>query len=154
MTPTLKKRSGKAGLPPGALIHVGERRSERTRITLLDYGEDRYEEREIEQIEECLLYRDSPAVTWISVSGLHQVDRIEKLNECFGLHPLVIEDILNTDQRPKLEDFGSYMYIVLKMIYPAEPGPEFITEQVSLILDAHLEADPGLAASARHAVPL
>jgi magnesium transporter len=134
MTPTLRKRSEKVGLPPGTMIHVGERKSERTRITLLDYGEDRYEEREIDRIDECLLYKDSPAVTWINVSGLHQVDRIEKLNDCFGLHPLVVEDILNTDQRPKMEDFGSYIYIVLKMIYPADPGPEFITEQVSLVL--------------------
>ncbi|MCU0579876.1 MAG: magnesium/cobalt transporter CorA [Desulfobacterota bacterium] len=134
MTPTIKKRSEKAGLPPGTLIHLGERRSERTRITLLDYGEDHCEEGEVERIDECSRYQDRPSVTWINVSGLHQVDQIEQLNQCFGLHPLVLEDILNTDQRPKMEDFGTYIYIVLKMIYPADSGSEFITEQVSLIL--------------------
>ncbi|MBI5583126.1 MAG: magnesium/cobalt transporter CorA [Deltaproteobacteria bacterium] len=137
MAQTLKKRSEKVGLPPGTLIHVGERKSERTRVDLLEYDGDHYEEREIERIAECLVYKDRPSVTWINVRGLHQVERIEQLNECFGLHPLVMEDILNTDQRPKMEDFGDYIYIVLKMIYPANPGPGFITEQVSLILGAN-----------------
>ena len=134
MTNTLKKRSEKAGLPPGTLIHVGERKSERTRITLLDYGEDHCEEREVVGIDECLQDKDPRSIIWINVSGLHQVDLIEKLNKCFGLHPLVVEDILNTNQRPKLEDFGGYMYIVLKMIFLTDPRQEVMTEQVSLIL--------------------
>jgi magnesium transporter len=134
MTNTLKKRSQKAGLPPGTLVHVGEQKSEKTRITVLDYDGDRLVEKELTGVEECLLLKARPTVTWINVAGLHQIEVLEKLNECFGLHPLVLEDILNTTQRPKMEDFGDYIYIVLKMIYLPGPGQEAVTEQVSLIL--------------------
>ncbi len=110
MTTPIKKRSKKAGLPPGTLVHIGDKKSDRTRITLFDYNEQGVEEKEITAAEECALYKDSSTVTWINVTGLHQVEVLEKLNECFGLHPLVLEDILNTDQRPKMEDFGEYLY--------------------------------------------
>jgi len=91
-------------------------------------------EKELTGVEECLLLKARPTVTWINVAGLHQIEVLEKLNECFGLHPLVLEDILNTTQRPKIEDFGEYIYIVLKMLYLPGPGQEAVTEQVSLIL--------------------
>jgi magnesium transporter len=134
MPNTIKKRSQKAGLPPGTLVHVGEQKSEKTHITILDYDEDRVVEKELTGVEECLLLKARPTVTWINVAGLHQIEVLEKLNECFGLHPLVLEDILNTTQRPKIEDFGEYIYIVLKMLYLPGPGQEAVTEQVSLIL--------------------
>ena len=135
MTNTLRKRSQKTGLPPGALIHVGEQKSERTRITLLDYDEQRVEERELPLVDECLLFKEKNSVTWINVSGLHQVELLERLNDCFGLHPLVLEDILNTDQRPKMEDFGDYLYIVLRMLdLDKKNGNAVVSEQISLIL--------------------
>jgi magnesium transporter len=68
------------------------------------------------------------------VDGLHQVEILETLGECYGLHPLVLEDILNTDQRPKMEDYGDYIYIVLKMLDQNNKGNEIVTEQISLIL--------------------
>ena len=113
----IKKRSQKAGLPPGTPIHIGERRSETTRITLFDYNEHQVEEKELTQAKECVLFKDNSTVTWINVTGLHQVEVLEELNGCFGLHPLVLEDILNTDQRPKMEDYGDYLYIVLKALF-------------------------------------
>jgi magnesium transporter len=135
MTLPIKKRSKKAGLPPGTLVHIGEKKSDRTRITLFDYDEQGVNEKEINEAEECSLYKDKPTVTWIDVIGLHQVEVLEKLNQCFGLHPLVLEDILNTDQRPKLEDLGDYLYIVLKSLFLSGQGKEEVgTEQVSLIL--------------------
>lgn len=131
----IKKRSQKAGLPPGTPIHIGERRSETTRITLFDYDEQHWEEKEITHPKECALVEDKSTVTWINVTGLHQVEVLEELNECFGLHPLVLEDILNTDQRPKMEDYGDYLYIVLKTLFMAgNPGDEVESEQVSIIL--------------------
>jgi magnesium transporter len=130
-----KKRSQKAGLPPGTPIHIGERRSETTRITLFDYDEQQWEEKEITGAKECALVKDKPSITWINVTGLHQVEVLEELNQCFGLHPLVLEDILNTDQRPKMEDYGDYLYIVLKMLFMAgHPQDEVESEQVSIIL--------------------
>jgi magnesium transporter len=129
-----KKRSKKAGLPPGTLVHIGEKKAEEPKITIIDYDEVHFQEREIEKIEECFVFRDQPTVTWINVDGLHQVEILEKLGECYGLHPLVLEDILNTDQRPKMEDYGDYIYIVLKMLDQNNKSNEIVTEQISLIL--------------------
>jgi magnesium transporter len=134
MPKLIKKRSKKAGLPPGTLIHIGEKKSETPKITIIDYDEASYQEKEIKTIEECLLFKDKPTVTWMNVDGLHQIEILEKIGECYGLHPLVMEDILNTDQRPKMEDYGDYIYIVLKMLDQRNKGNEVITEQISFIL--------------------
>jgi len=133
----VKKRSKKVGLPPGTLVHIGEKKSERTTITILDYDERHLQEQEIKTVDECLPFKDKPTVTWINVDGLHQVEILERLGDCFGLHPLVVEDILNTDQRPKMEDFGDYIFIVLKMLYYNDKTNEIVIEQISLILGPH-----------------
>jgi magnesium transporter len=131
----IKKRSQKAGLPPGTPIHIGERQIEKTQISLFDYNEQLLEEKELTQAQECVLFKNNSMVTWINVVGLHQVEVLEELNGCFGLHPLVLEDILNTDQRPKLEDYGDYLYIVLKALFLGNGrGNEVESEQISLIL--------------------
>lgn len=127
-----KLRSRKAGLPPGTLVHIGEKKAGKTTITLLDYDEAQFQEQEVEAVDACLSFKDKPTVTWINVSGLHEVEILGKLGECLGLHPLVMEDILNTDQRPKTEDYGDYMYIVLKMLHGNGKG--YGTEQISLVL--------------------
>jgi len=133
--PTLiKKRSKKAGLPPGSLVHIGEKKAEIPKITVMDYDEAHFQEKEIKTIEECFLFKDKPTVTWINIDGLHQVEILEKLGECYGLHPLVLEDILNTDQRPKMEDYGEYLYIVLKMFNYNDKSSEIESEQISLVL--------------------
>src|SRR4030066_215591 len=130
----MKKRSKKAGLPPGTLIHIGERKAAELKITIIDYDEAHFQERPLGTIEECFLFKDQPTVTWINIEGLHDVQVLERLGECYGIHPLVLEDILNTDQRPKMEDYGEYLYIVLKMLDGSQKNGEVNTEQVSLIL--------------------
>jgi magnesium transporter len=130
----IKKRSRKAGLPPGTLVHIGEQKAEEVRITVIDYDEARFQEEEIKTVEECFLFKDKPTVTWINVDGIHEVEVLELLGECFGLHPLVLEDILNTDQRPKLEDFGDYIFVVLKTFSYNDQSDELEPEQISLIL--------------------
>ncbi len=130
----IKKRSTKAGLPPGALVHIGERKVEKTEIRILDYDEEHLQEVEIETVDECLPFKDKPTVTWINVEGIHEVEVLERFGDCFGLHPLTVEDVLNTDQRPKVEDFGEYIYIVLRMISYNDDRDEIVTEQTSLIL--------------------
>jgi magnesium transporter len=137
MPKLIKKRSRKAGLPPGALIHIGEKKTEELKITVIDYEETHFEEREVKRVEECLVFKDKPTVTWMNVDGLHQVEILEKLGECYGLHPLVLEDILNTDQRPKMEDYGEYIYIVLKALDYNDKSNEIETEQISLILGSN-----------------
>ncbi len=130
----IKKRSTKAGLPPGALVHIGERKVEKTEIRILDYDEEHLQEVEIETVDECLPFKDKPTVTWTNVEGIHEVEVLERFGDCFGLHPLTVEDVLNTDQRPKVEDFGEYIYIVLRMISYNDDREEVVTEQTSLVL--------------------
>jgi len=137
MPKLMKKRSKKAGLPPGTLIHIGERKAEEIKITIMDYDETQFQEKEAKTFEECFPYEGRPTVTWINVDGIHHVQTLEKLGECFELHPLTLEDILNTDQRPKIEDFGEYMYVVLKMSSYDDKSGEILIEQVSLILGAN-----------------
>ena len=137
MAKLIKKRSRKAGLPPGTLVHIGEKRAEGSKITVIDYDEANFQEREVKALEECFAFRDKPSVTWINVEGVHQIEVVEKLGNCFGLHPLVLEDILNTDQRPKMEVYEGYVYIVLKMLYGNDSNRSVEAEQVSLILGSN-----------------
>jgi len=93
----VKKRSKEAGLPPGALVHMGAKNSEKTRITLIDYDEMHFQDREIKTLDESLPFKDQSTVTWVDLEGIHQVKILEKFGECFGLHPLVVEDIHSSD---------------------------------------------------------
>jgi magnesium transporter len=97
MAKLIKKRSRKAGLPPGTLVHIGEKKAGEPIITLIDYDEAHLQESEVKTVEECFSFREMPTVTWINVEGAHKVKVVEKLGNCFGLHPLVLEDVLNTD---------------------------------------------------------
>jgi len=130
----IKRMSRTAGLSPGTLVHVGKRKVEKTRITILDYGEKRFEEKEVKRVEECFPFKDKPTITWINIDGLHEVEVIRKIGKHFNLHPLMLEDIVNTGQRPKVEEFDGYILIVLKMIYLAEKTDQVIAEQISLVL--------------------
>jgi len=100
---------------------ASEKPLERPKITIIDYDEQHYHEAEVKEVEECFRFKDQPTVTWINIDGLHQMDVLEKLGSCYGIHPLVLEDIL-TDQRPKIEDYDDYIFIVLKMLYYDEEG--------------------------------
>jgi len=132
-----KKSSKKAGLPPGTLVHVGEKRTEEVRITLIDYDADHVEERADLTVEGCLPFKALPTVTWVNVTGIHDISTIEGFGKVFDIHPLVLEDIVHTGQRPKMEDLGEYIFIVLKMLKPAETEGDFDAEQVSLILGSN-----------------
>ncbi|MBI4411377.1 MAG: magnesium/cobalt transporter CorA [Deltaproteobacteria bacterium] len=134
MSQLMKRRSKKAGLPPGSLIHIGERKSETVKITAFNFTEDGFEEKEIPYSTSCAEYKNKPGITWINVDGVHDADVVQKIGAVFDLHPLVLEDILNTDQRPKIEDHDDYLYVVLKMLYNGEHKKEIVAEQVSLIL--------------------
>ena len=130
----VKKRSKKTGLPPGSLVHIGKKKEIKTRITIIDYDEKTFQELEIETPKECITYKDKPTITWINLDGIENTDILKDLGECFSIHPLTLEDILNTDHRPKLEDYENYIYIVLKMLSYDEKEEEISSEQVSLIL--------------------
>ncbi|MBU0960682.1 MAG: magnesium/cobalt transporter CorA [Proteobacteria bacterium] len=130
----LKTSSLKSGLPPGTPIHVGEQQSENITITVMDYDQTSCHTVTPDNPEECSTYQDKSTVTWVNVDGLHQVNIIEKLCSCFNLHPLTVEDILNTTQRPKLDIFDDYLFLVLKMQTYNSETQIVDMEQVSFIL--------------------
>lgn len=134
MPRTSKRRIKKVGLPSESLVYTGDQALGKIEVTLVDYDEQTFEERPVQAMEECAPYKGKPTATWINVEGVNNPPALEKLGDCFGLHRLVTEDILNVVQRPKVEDFGDYLYIVLKMLtYDGKAG-KVIPEQVSLIL--------------------
>ncbi|MBN1235717.1 MAG: magnesium/cobalt transporter CorA [Methanotrichaceae archaeon] len=108
-------------LPDPLQPFIGEKPLEKPKITIIDYDGQQYHEAEVREVGECFRFKDKPSVTWINIDGLHQMDVLEKLGSCYGIHPLVMEDIL-TDQRPKIEDYDDYIFIVLKMLYYDENG--------------------------------
>ena len=135
MSRRLKIRSTKAGLPPGSLVHIGEKLSETTKITLIDYNGDYLAEKNIQNMDELLAVKDKPTVSWIHIDGIHDTRVLEQLGAVFGLHPLILEDILNTDQRPKMEDLGDYIFIVLKRFCNiCDQNNDITSEQISVIL--------------------
>jgi magnesium transporter len=133
----IDKSSKKAGMSPGIVVHVGEQKIETARITLMSYDPARLEEKELTRIEESFAYKDTPPVSWINIDGLHEVEVIEKIGTHFNIHPLTQEDIVNTGQRPKVENFEDYIYIVIKMLKFDETTGHIASEQVSLILGSH-----------------
>ena len=129
-----KKRSEKTGLPPGTLVHIGEKKAEKVNISLIDYDETQFQHQESVTVEEAVPFKEKPTVTWLTVTGLHEVKIVEEIGKAFNIHPLLLEDIVHTGQRPKLEDFGDYLFFVLKMLTYDEDTSEVLAEQVSLIL--------------------
>jgi len=127
------KRSIKSGLDPGALVHVGERKVEKVRISVIDYDADNVFEKEVDKVDECFRFRETSTVTWINVDGIHDASVVGQLGTYFGLHPLILEDIMNTSQRPKMEDLGDAVYAVLRMIEYGADGPNVAGEQMSVI---------------------
>ena len=130
----MKRVSKKAGLSPGTLVHVGEKKTDKARIRVIDYDADHIEEKELKTVDECLLYKETQTVSWINIDGLHEVDAIEKIGRFFDLHPLILEDIVNTGKRPKMDDLEDSIFIIIKMISYNEIAHEVGVEQFSLIL--------------------
>lgn len=136
-----KRRSQKAGLPPGTLVHIGEKKTDKVRIRLITFSESDFQETEGVVGSVTSSSRDPRTVTWLDIGGIHQLDVIETVGKSYDLHRLLLEDVVNTDQRPKLDDYGGYLFLVLKMLYPEEGGKLIRAEQVSLV------AGPGFVLS-------
>jgi magnesium transporter len=128
------KRSRKTGLPPGTLVHVGMRKLTEPRITLAHYNEAEYREQEITDASALDAILDEQFVTWLNVDGIHETELVARVGEKLGLHPLLLEDLLNTAQRPKFEDYGAYLFFVLKMLTYDREQRAVVPEQVSLVL--------------------
>ncbi|MCD6327603.1 magnesium/cobalt transporter CorA [bacterium] len=122
------------GLPPGTPIYTGEREAEKVRIRLFEYDESRFQERELDGPKECFPFPEDEIVRWLNVDGIHKPEIVQRIAERLHLHSLTVEDIVSIHQHPKVEEFESYIYVVLKMLYLNESDGEVISEQVSIIL--------------------
>lgn len=140
MLRNLRPTASKAGLPPGTPIHVGEQLGQEIVISVIDYSAEEYSSRSLAPNDvDGVVSANASVVTWLNVSGLHQVGVIEKICNGFHIHPLVQEDILNTTQRPKVDVFDDYVFIVVKMHSVADQGnfARLDLEQISFLLGAN-----------------
>jgi magnesium transporter len=133
MRSDLKKRSQKTGLDPGSLIHIGRRYSEKTKITLIRFDESTFVEKEVNSMPDLAKEKKKQGLIWINIDGLQDVSLLEEIGNMFGLHPLILEDILNTNQRPKIEDLTDYIYIVLRNFHNQD-NDTLQSGQISIIL--------------------
>ncbi len=130
-----RSRAEKTGLPPGSLVHVGERQVDEIALSLIDYNPERINTRELATVAEASACLRSDSLSWLNIVGLHNTRLLEEIGATFGIHPLVLEDILNTDQRPKVEVFDDFLFVVVKMMRPPSEGSDEIdVEQVSMIV--------------------
>lgn len=134
MPESLTNTSDKAGMSPGTLVHVGEATENETRLSVVDYSKQYLEELGIESIDEIIRFEDTDTITWLNIEGLEDIELIESVGRNLNIHPLVLEDILNTHQRPKFEEHDDYLYIVLKKL--ALEHNEFLVdyEQISILV--------------------
>lgn len=130
----LKDRKAAKGQIPGSLIHIGSQKMDEPVINLMDYNPEHLDERELQSIDEATPYKNSDAVSWFNIYGIHDLNMMQRLGEIFNIHPLFMEDILNTDQRPKYVDGDSYDAFILKMIKYDEKEKRISSEQFTLIL--------------------
>ena len=130
----IKETSKKSGMSPGTLVHIGEKKVDQTRISFFDYDSDVCSEKKPAVIEEVLPLKDSATTSWINVDGIHDGEIIQNIGEHFNIHALTLEDIMNTGQRPKVEEFDEYLYVVIKMLTFDDSAEHIHSEQVSFIL--------------------
>ena len=126
--------SKKAGLPPGALVHVGLVRSEEVHLSVIDYNVEQFSQKKVNSVQELFPLKDTPTVSWINVDGLHDTALIAELCTHFEIDPLVVEDILNTKHRPKVEEWENCMFATLQMKGISEENNGIVSEQISFLL--------------------
>lgn len=136
MSGRYKQITKKVGMPPGTLLHIGTSRNEKIKIRMLNYCSDNWIEKEFDNVDDLFEHTSTDTICWVHVSGVHVINVIEKIGAVFQIHPLVLEDIVNTNQRPKIEDNKEYLYIVVKMIHCYE-NKKIDFEQVSIIVGNH-----------------
>jgi len=129
-----RRQSEKSGQAPGTLFHVGRRRSEKTTIRIIEYDAHGMEEHDSSNYSEFQLREKKHANIWINIDGLNEIEPINWIGNAFHIHALVLEDILNTAQRPKIENFDEYLFITIKMMGYDETTDDLSPHQISLVL--------------------
>ncbi|MBW6480621.1 MAG: magnesium/cobalt transporter CorA [Bacteroidales bacterium] len=130
----MKKLSPKTGLSPGSLVFVGHKKTDKTAIDIMDFNPTELKEFRTDNPEDLLPLKDNTEISWIDIKGVHNTELISQIGEHFQIHPLVLEDILNTRQRPKIDFYDDYIFAVMKMISWNDKNKSIETEQISLII--------------------
>lgn len=126
---SLKKR----GLMPGSLIHVGRKKSDNIALTYFCYDNDAFEEKKMLDASNLMPLTDDK-VQWLNLDGIHNIEAIKSIGSHFKLHNLLLEDVLNTQHRPKAQEYDEHLFFTLKMLGTSKTGGKIITEQVSFVL--------------------
>lgn len=126
-----KSKAHDIGVPPGTLIYTGDSKTERIKISLIEYNETEFIEQEFYDLSECISHVKPHLVKWINVEGIHKTEVIEKIGKLYNIHPLTLEDIVHVDQRPKFEDYDNYVVAIMKMI---SYDTKVYAEQLSIVL--------------------
>lgn len=129
-----RPRKGKVGAAPGTIEYLGPRKVDHMIVRVMEFDGEHCDERELADRDEALAFRDTPRFVWLNVDGLHDTGGLRRLGDHYGLHPLVQEDIVNTHQRPKLEDYEGALYLVCRMIAWDGAAGCLTSEQVSLVI--------------------
>lgn len=130
----IKYRKKKKDLSPGSSVFTGDKKVDQIIITIFNYDEQQFEEKKIESIEELKLLKENAKMLWVNLAGIHDVTLIEKVCEIFGIHSLAIEDILNVNHSPKIEEHDNFLFLILKMIDFDKTKRDLNIEQISIIL--------------------
>lgn len=134
MSKLFRPKARKPALPPGTVEFTGRVKTEEVIVTVIDFKDDYFEERTVADVADCFPFRDSDSTTWINVDGLHDVNGLKAISDYFGIHPLVQEDIVNAHQRPKVEEFDEYLFVITHMLNATTDPFDIHAEQISLIL--------------------
>ena len=126
--------ASKKGLAPGTLVFVGEEKDFKPQITVFDYSMDKCDEQTMDRMDECKRFRDSDSVSWVNVDGVHDVELVREIGVLCNLHPLLLEDVLNTEHRSKMDEFDDHLFVVFRMLMLDKSEDKIIPEQVSLVL--------------------
>lgn len=129
-----KKRIEAKGLAPGSLVFIGKQKIEKPSLKIINYDKDSLEEIDILSVEDVIRMKGTHSVSWLNIYGIHDTELIKKVGEIYDLHPLVLEDIMNTGQRPKLEEFDNCQFIAMKMLQYNKEEQQVYAEQLSIVL--------------------
>ncbi|WP_238974573.1 magnesium/cobalt transporter CorA [Pelodictyon luteolum] len=134
MKKVMSGMAGTLGTAPGSLVHTGGRKMQDPAITVFSYSQESVRRASAGTIREAVALRREGEVLWVNIDGLHDVGLVEEAGTLFGLHPLTLEDILHTLQRPKIEDFDRYLFLVLKTLELEGDGGDVSEEQLGLVI--------------------
>lgn len=136
MTRLIKSSAKKSGLAPGTLVYTGDKMPQTVRLSLMRYDAQRLQEKPFVSVAELLKSKpeENWGVTWLDIDGLNDAAAMEAIGKRFDLHPLILEDILNAEQRPKMVDYGDWLFIVLKMLSFDDKTRQVKSEQLSIVL--------------------